>query len=219
MATTHEDNPGTRRIRVDDATFDTLTGLSDRTGFDLDTIINLLAEEHSADTEFERGTARAALSESATDYRALRALASAAAPDLRVAAIRLGESTESASRAADGLFDRDYMGANFRTGDPQLWRSTRGFWKISTQPNALAAYRLGVFLGLYGGVAWSGRSGEGRRWALTGYRVDGNDRVDPETGQTIGASTTQERELLEVLGAHRMGLPAGSSNPVVNLYA
>lgn len=201
------------RIRVTSDTFDLLTDASELTGHSFDTVIQLWA---GAASDVGSEAARRALGVRAASQDELRAKLSTCVPNLRIAAIRLDRWHAGASTAADG-FARTHAGADLTTVGTDLWLSVRGYWAIAPRSNAIAAYRLGHFLGLFAGVTWSA-SIDKRRYALTGYRIDGEDRVDPERGVVIGRASDDEVAALKCLERHALAMPTGAKNPIANLF-
>ncbi|MBS2993385.1 hypothetical protein AC1659_29220 [Rhodococcus erythropolis] len=206
---------GLHRIRVTGDTYALLDEASGSTGHSYDTVIQLWAATAGADTAAVEAARRALSVQAATQDELRRGLADCA-PNLRVAAIRLDKRHASPSETADG-FERTHSGADLTTNGVDLWRSVRGYWVIAPRSNAIAAYRLGHFLGLYAGISWSGATDK-RRFALTGYRIDGGNRVNPETGDILQPASSEENEALKYLAGHTLAMPTGAANPIANLF-
>lgn len=205
------------RIRLSRDTANQLDRLTEDSGLDIDTVVQLLIIASQGGEDSNK--ASALLHAVAQSQTQIAGAAMAAAPDIKVAAIRLGDLSESPATSALQGFDRDYKGATLSTIDPQLWRSTRGFWDMADRATALASYRLGAFLGLYCGITWTDRDPDsGRRYAKTGYRVENGRRLDPDTGSDQGPASTDENALLAALTRKMLSMPAGAQNPVANLY-
>lgn len=66
--------------------------------------------------------------------------------------------------------------------------------------------------------SWSDKNADGRRFVDRGYRIRGEDRLDPLTAQYLGPATDEETALWEALRHRVLSMPNGASNPVANLY-
>ena len=205
------------RTRLGADTAKQLNHYMDTTGQDIDTVIQLLVAAHQEGDP--TGRASQMLNSSSQTQNQIAGAAMAAAPDEKLAGIRLGALAPAPMAEAVDGFDRDYMGADLDTEGAQLWKSTRGDWNISNRPTALAAYRLGLCLTLYCGVTWSPRNPvTGRRYALTGYEIVEDRRIEPDTGRDVGAASRDEKALAAALGGKILSMKTGAQNPVVNLY-
>lgn len=205
------------RIRISDDTKVLLDTESSRTGHSYDTLIQLWGAAAGADPA-AASKASAALRVQAATQDELRIGLAECAPNLRVAAIRLDDWHSSPESVVNGFgFSRSHAGADLTTTGTALWRSVRGHWVIGTRSNAIAAYRLGQFRGLYCGITWSA-SYEKRRYALTGYEIVGTDRTDWETDSVIGPASAEEIAAREYLKAHSLAMPSGAANPIANLF-
>ncbi|WP_063016324.1 hypothetical protein [Nocardia nova] len=208
-----------QRIRVSGDTRAMLDEASERTGHSYDTLIQLWGTAAGRNAE-AAATALKALNMRAATQEEMRQDLAGCAPNLRITAIRLDQLHSSPSaRDADGYgFERECGGADFTTDGAELWRSVRGYWVVGLRSNAIAAFRLGKFRALYAGVSWSAAKNK-RRYALTGYRIEGRKRLDPDSGTVIGAASEEEITALEYLENHTLGMPPGAANPIANLFS
>lgn len=205
------------RIRVSSDTVALLDESSARTGLGYDTLIQLWGAATGNDPEASAVAREALDSRSATQDEMIQEL-SETSPNLRVTAIRLARFGPGATTAEPGYgFDRTHAGADLTTTGIDLWLSVRGYWAIGTRSNAIAAFRLGRFLDLYAGITWSAAKDK-RRYALTGYRIAGRERIDPHTGAVLGAASDEEIRALDFLRTHTLGMPQGAANPIANLF-
>ncbi|MFC8383236.1 hypothetical protein [Nocardia sp. NPDC057272] len=206
-----------QRIRVSGDTLAMLDDASELTGYSYDTLIQLWGTAVGPNAA-AAAAAGAALAMRAVTQEEMRRGLAECAPNLRVAGIRLDHWHSSPHSVADGSgFDRTHAGADFTTSGVNLWLSVRGYWVVGPRSNAIAAFRLGRFLALYAGVTWSAATDK-RRFALTGYRINGCKRVDPESGDVLGAASEDEIEALKYLDGHALSMPPGAANPIANLF-
>lgn len=215
----------TIRVRLTTDTVDALNEATAHFARDADTVIQLaLQAVRSIDPAALTDSAAQELSAPGLSYQDMRTDLAAIAPDLRIAAMRLGPLAPAKNHPVfDGFgFRRNQIGADLDTGQRQLWDSSAEYWVIGDHSNAIVPVRLGKPLALFSGVTWSETNDDGRRYATSGYRIDnvGDEivRLDPRTDAQLGSATTQEADALNYLLGVRLLMPNGASNPVVNLF-
>jgi hypothetical protein len=115
-------------------------------------------------------------------------------------------------------FKRDHIGADLTDDALSAWPSVRGIWRVSDRPRIVAAYRLGMPLGLYRVDGWEQVPGTTRRWAVGGQVIGGERRINADTGVDVGAMTPTDHAIASVVFARPLTVSTATANPLVWLH-